>query len=128
MSAKPILATLIPSLLPSVLLSTALASSAALGATAVLNGKVNRVMINNDGGFGGCMAQLTADPKAALPACGGGWVTFSCTGDFTDPVSAYRSVDQAQLALATNKDVLLVIDDSRRHNGYCFGVRIDVVR
>jgi len=120
MSAKSILATL--------MLSSALASTAAFGATAALTGKVDRVMIQNDGGFGGCMAQLTVNPKAALPACGGGWITFSCTGDFTDPVSAYRSVDQAQLALATNKNVLVIIDDSRRHNGYCFASRIDVAR
>lgn len=120
MSAKSILST--------VILSTALASTAALGATAALTGKVNRVMIKNDGGFGGCMAQLSVNPKAALPACGGGWVTFSCTGDFTDRVSAYRSIDQAQLAVAANKNVLVVIDDSRRHNGYCFATRIDVMR
>jgi len=120
MFAKPILSTLI--------LSTILASTVAQGATASLNGKIDRVMIHNDGGFGGCMAQLSVNPKAALPACGGGWVTFSCTGDFTDPVSAYRSFDQAQLALATHKNVLVVIDDSRRHNGYCFATRIDVVR
>jgi len=124
MPTKPILATLIPTLI----LSTTLASTAASGATAVLNGKVDRVMIQNDGGFGGCMAQLSVNPKAVLPACGSGWVTFSCTGDFTGPVSAYRSVDQAQLALAANKHVLVIIDDSRRHNGYCFASRIDVVR
>jgi len=80
MTAKLILSTL--------LLSAALASPAAFGVTAALNGKVDRVMIQNDGGFGGCMAQLSANPQAALPACGAGWVTFSCTGDFTDPVSA----------------------------------------
>jgi len=37
-------------------------------------------------------------------------------------------VDQAQLALATGKSELVVIDDTRRHNGYCFANRIDVVR
>jgi hypothetical protein len=35
---------------------------------------------------------------------------------------------QAQLALATNKSVMIVVDDSRRHNGYCFASRIDVIR
>jgi hypothetical protein len=120
MAKSPILTTLA--------LGTALASSAAFGATAVLTGKVNRVMMHNDGGFGGCMAQLTSNPQAALASCGSGWVTFSCTGDFTDQVSAYRSLDQAQLAMATNKNVLVIIDDSRRHNGYCFVTRIDVAR
>lgn len=120
MPQKPILAIL--------LASATLASSAALGGTAVLSAKVNRVMVYNDGAFGGCMAKLSSDPQNALPACGSGWVTFSCSGDFTDQISAYRSLDQAQLALATDKNVMLVIDDSRRHNGYCFVTRIDVVR
>jgi hypothetical protein len=116
------------SIVSALLLTTALVATTAFGATATLQGKVNRVMIHTDGGFGGCMAQLSVNPNAALPACGAGWVTFSCTGDFADQVSAYRAVDEAQLALATNKNVLLVIDDSRRHNGYCFATRIDVIR
>ncbi|WP_200238525.1 hypothetical protein [Lamprobacter modestohalophilus] len=114
--------------LSSLILSTALIASTTLAGTAVINGKVTRTLIHNDGGFGGCMAQLSVDPQAALPACGGRWVTFSCTGDFTDQVSAYRSMDQAQLALATDKNVMVIIDDTRRHNGFCFATRIDVMR
>lgn len=120
MSTKPILSILV--------LGAALVSTPALAGIAVINGTVDRVMIDNTGNFGGCMAKLSVDPQSALPACGPTWVSFSCTGDFADQVSAYRSLDQAQLALATNKRVMVVIDDGRRQNGYCFVTRIDIVR
>jgi len=108
--------------------SSLLASTSALAGTAIVTGQVDRILINTYGWFGGCMARLSVDPQDALPACGSGWVTFSCTGDFTDQVTAYRALDQAQLALATDKQVVVVVDDSRRHNGYCFSLRIDILR
>jgi hypothetical protein len=37
-------------------------------------------------------------------------------------------LDQAQLALAANKKVVVWITDVSRHNGYCFATRIDVVK
>jgi hypothetical protein len=120
MPSKLILSTLI--------LGAAFASTGTIAGTATLYAKVNRTMLHSDGTFGGCMAQLSANPQAALSACAPFWVSFSCTGDFTDQVAAYRSFDQAQLALAANKDVMVVVDDSRRHNGYCFSSRIDVLR
>ncbi|WP_296809861.1 hypothetical protein [Thiocapsa sp.] len=55
-------------------------------------------------------------------------MSFSCSGHFTDAVRAFRMLDQAQLALAMNKTVMIVVDDSRRHNGYCFASRIDLIR
>ncbi len=104
------------------------ASTSVQAGTAVINAKVNRVLVNGDGTFGGCMALLSVNPQSVLPACGTNWVTFSCSGDFTDPVRAYWMLDQAQLALATDKTVMVVLDDSRRHNGYCFAQRIDVAK
>ncbi len=114
--------------LVAVVLLGALASPAAWADTAWLNAKVNRVMITGTEFFGGCMALLSVDPQAALPSCGAGWVTFSCTGDFASAVNGFRMVDQAQLALATDKTVMVVVDDSRKHNGYCFAQRIDVIK
>lgn len=91
-------------------------------------GTVNAVLLSSDDLYGGCMAALSADPQAVLPGCGAGWVTFSCTGDFTDQVRAYRMVDQAQLAYATNRRLRVFVDDTKKHNGYCFTPRVDVIR
>jgi hypothetical protein len=93
-----------------------------------VSAKVQRVLVVSDSLYGGCMAMLSVDPASVLPACSPNWVTFSCTGDFTDPIRAYRMLDQAQLALSSDKPVLLQITDAQRHNNYCFAPRIDVLR
>lgn len=109
------------------LLATALLfSPLSWSATAAIdNAKVTRTMVDS-GAFGGCMALLSVNPKTRLPTCASGWVTFSCTGDFNEVVMGYQKLDQAKLALATGKSVYVLVDDSKKHNGYCFARRIDV--
>jgi hypothetical protein len=108
------------------LLSSAGQTNAASGT--ITNAYVNRVAISGDQRWGGCIAQLSISPQTILPGCGAGWVTFSCSGDFADQVRAYRMVDQAQLALATSKKVIVYFQDDKKHNGYCFANRLDVLR
>jgi hypothetical protein len=89
---------------------------------------VTRVLITGESDFGGCMAALSVSPQSVLPGCRSGWVTFSCSGDFTDPVRAYRMVDVAELAIATGKQVQVYFRDDLKHNSYCFAYRIDVLQ
>ncbi len=90
---------------------------------------VTKTMVTADDQFGGCMAALNVDPKAKLAKCGATWVSFDCRGKFaTDPLLAYRLLDQAQLALAANKSVRVTVDDARIVNGICFARRLDVVK
>lgn len=91
-----------------------------------ISARVDSVLFSADDRWGGCMALLSEDPQTVRPSCASGWVTFSCTGDFTDRVRAYRMADQAQLALATGNRVFVMIDENKKHNGYCFASRIDV--
>ncbi len=109
-------------------LFTALLSPSAVCDVANIAAKVNRVLVVADDRFGGCMAALSVDPATVLPACMPTWVSFSCTGDFTDPVRGYRMLDQAQLALATERLVMVTVVDTSLHNGYCFANRIDVIK
>lgn len=90
--------------------------------------KVNRVLVTSDNRFGGCMATLSISPHTEVASCAPGWVTFSCSGHFTDEVRSYRMLDQAQLALATGKTIAVWFQDDKKHNGYCFANRIDVLR
>lgn len=103
-----------------------LATSAAAN-TAIFSASVERTLVTADSSFGGCMARLSKIPKDVLPACRDRWVTFSCDGTYTDPVRAYRMLDQAQLALATGLAVRIFADDSKLHDGYCFAYGIDVL-
>lgn len=89
---------------------------------------VNRVLISGDSRWGGCMALLSVDPQTVLPGCQSWWLSFSCSGDFADPLRAYRMLDAAELALATGKQVHVFFQDDKTHNTYCFANRIDVIR
>jgi hypothetical protein len=95
--------------------------------TANFEAFVERTLVTGDSTHGGCMALLSQPIKEKLRGCWGGWVSFSCDGTFTDPVRAYRMLDQAQLALATGMRVLVVVDNTKVHNGYCVASRIDVL-
>jgi len=111
------------------LLLTTLASPPAGAATATFTALVTKTMVTADDQYGGCMAALSVNPKNKLAKCGATWVSFDCRGKFaTDPLLAYRLLDQAQLALAANKSVTVTINDGRIVNGICFAPRLDVVK
>ena len=78
--------------------------------------------------FGGCMALLETQPATIGLDCKDGWVTFSCTGDFADRSAASRNFDSAQLAMLTETEVYVVIDDSQKHNGRCFASRVAMIK
>ncbi len=95
-------------------------------AATIQEAQIVRVMLHSGDTYGGCMAALSVDPNTLLATCASNWVTFSCTGDHTDTVRGYRLLDQAQLALAMNKRVLVTFSDTKTHNGYCMATRLDV--
>jgi hypothetical protein len=97
-----------------------------VAAEAAVEAKVLRVLIQADDSLGGCMALLSVNPGSLLPSCADGWVTFSCSGDYTDSVRAYRMLDQAQLAFATDRRVMVNFTDQRKHSGFCFANRFDI--
>jgi hypothetical protein len=76
------------------------------------------------------MAALAVSPTTKLATCGANYVTFDCAAVFpsTQAVQAYRMLDQAQLALALAKPVLVNFTDSLKANGYCLATRIDVLK
>jgi hypothetical protein len=83
-----------------------------------------------DDSFGGCMASLSINTRdlGAWLGCTPGWVSFSCSGEYTDPVRGYRMLDMAELALATRKKVQVWFDDEMLYNdGYCAANRIEVI-
>jgi hypothetical protein len=95
--------------------------------TANITAFVEKTAVFADSTRGGCVAALSKNPAAVLPACKKTWVTFSCDGTYTDPVRAYRLLDQAQLALATGLEVQVTVTDAKMHDGYCFASQIKVM-
>lgn len=108
------------------------ATTAGHGATGSLIANVNQILLSGDvveNNYGGCMAAFSVWPNTVLGSCPGAWLTFSCTGDFAPTsVQAYRMLDQAQLALAANKKVLVFFRDDMKHNGYCYAYEMRLIR
>jgi hypothetical protein len=89
--------------------------------------KVTTILID-DVNFGGCMAALETPPSTSGLICKDPWVTFSCTGEFNSKSQAAIKVAAAQLALVTQTKLYVEIDDTKKHNGYCFARRVDNYR
>lgn len=108
-------------------LGACLFASVVAADTARITAFVTKTMVTGDSENGGCMAALSKDIAESLPACRRTWVSFSCDGTYTEPVRAYRMLDQAQLALATGMRIRVDVDDSKMQDGYCFASQISLL-
>ena len=100
-----------------------LASQTAFSATARLDAYVERTQLS-DGRWGECMAGMDREIAVTGLDCPYKWVSFSCTGEFNVKTLGKQKYDMAQLAQAMNYPVSVYVDDSRKHNGICYGTRI----
>ena len=110
-------------LLPLMLLS--LMTFEAHAATAKFGTSIDQFIIT-EGRYGNCMARLDISPQSQLPDCNNSWVSFSCDGTYASKEVAYRMLELSQMAYALEKNVTIHLDDSRKHNGYCFAYRVDL--
>lgn len=96
--------------------------------TVSIDTRITRTLVAADA-FGGCMAALDVAPSESGLDCRAGskWVTFSCTGEHAARSAALRMFDSAQLAFVMERRVRVWVDDTRKHNGFCFVSRIDVL-
>jgi len=78
-------------------------------------------LITADSRFGGCMAMLSKPISTVLSGCPDNWVTFACDGSLNNSVSrAMMKWENAKLAYALGTKALLIVDDARKVNGYCY--------
>lgn len=109
------------------LLAPTLFVSNAYAETASIRAHVTRTLVSSTS-YGGCMALIdkVIASQASRPLnCPSQWVSFSCDGTFNTQAMAFRKLDIAQKSEVTGHKVELYIDDSKKHNGYCFAYRID---
>ena len=91
-----------------------------------VKGSVTKTMVADEGRWGGCMALLDQELADYGLNCPGSWVTFSCSGVYTEKTEAYRMFDQAQMALARKRKIQVYVDDTKKHNDYCFANQVRV--
>lgn len=111
-----------------IFLIAVIASGPVLSATAKLTEVTALKTLVDNTSYGACMLKISPGPQALLPGCQKDWVTFSCSGDFNSKSIGNLKFQSAQLALVTDKKLTLTIDNSRKHNGYCFARRVDVIK
>ena len=106
-----------------------LASAAtAAGAEARFKAEVRRTLTAEDGIYGGCMALLSVAPHTeGLDCRTQPWVTFDCAGEHIGKATALRMFDVAQVAQLTEREVEVIVDDTRKHGGFCLVRRIDLL-
>jgi hypothetical protein len=75
--------------------------------------------------FGGCMAQIKVPYQLNCPTDvnGRSWVTFGCTGQLGDSWTAREAFKQAQLALLDDKQLTLVVTDTKKLGNQCYASR-----
>jgi hypothetical protein len=102
------------------------ASSATLSAEIkVPDATVMKILVDSKK-FGGCMISLDKVLADFGLNCDSKWVTFACDGTYGAKDIAFRQLDQAQMAMALDKKVNLLVDDSKNLDGYCYASRIAI--
>ena len=96
--------------------------------TVKVKGLVTNTLVADEGRWGGCMVRVDNSLADLGLDCRGKWVSFSCSGVFTEKDVAYRMFDQAQMAFAMERKVVIFVDDTKKHNDYCYGNRINVLK
>jgi len=84
---------------------------------------VNRILIET-GRYGGCMMQLPLNNDN----CKTSWVSFDCDGKYSDAGQGDRMLNVALIAQTMGKSVSILIDTTKKHNGYCVVKRIDIFK
>ncbi len=88
--------------------------------------------ISNSGFHGDCLVQVSKVFSDIISGCtphaGSKWVTLSCDGTYNSKDAGQRKFESAQLAMALGYRVSLWVDNTKKHNGYCFAKRIDVYK
>ena len=105
---------------------SALASINVYAATAQVTTQVDRIVID-DVLYAGCLVYIPTALSNNLAGCADYYATLDCTGELgTSKTISSAKLNAAYLGLATGKRVIMVIDDSRKANGYCLAKYFEV--
>ena len=81
-----------------------------------------------EGELSGC-AVKTNLTKATMAndnlTCGNNWLVLDCDGSWGSKNVAQGKLGASQLAYVSGRKLNVVVDDSKKANGYCFASRVD---
>lgn len=83
-------------------------------------------------GFNGCMIKVKPVPSTlyCTNRSNHTFLTLDCDGEWVSRADAQNNLKQAQIAMLTNKQVNVVVTDSRaiEPQGYCLATQLTVLR
>ncbi len=92
----------------------------------ISDARITRILIDSIN-YGGCMILTDKKPSNYGLNCPSTWLSLDCLGKFYSKDSAFRKLDQVQMAMALEKDVYLLVDDSKTYNTkFCVVQRVDI--
>ena len=80
------------------------------------------------GNYGDCMAGLNKQLSEYISGCPGNWVTLSCDGTYNSKDAGQRKFESAQLALALGYRASVYVDNTKKHNGFCYAQRMEIYK
>lgn len=109
-----------------VVCSFSLLSVSAFSQRGSLVSKVRSTLVH-DTYFGRCLALLERGINKGdnSPDCPSEWVSFSCDGTYNSKDIAYRKLDMAEKAEITQGNIIVYVDDTKKHNGHCYAYRVE---
>lgn len=91
----------------------------------VAGAKIKRTLTRDVGTHGGCMILLTKSIGNGCP--NNGWVSLDCKGEYFPESVGSRNYATAIVAASMNKTVSVLVNNNKKHSGYCVAERLDVI-
>lgn len=96
-------------------------STSALSAVEGFYGPITGLLTDNEL-FGNCMLRST---YVSSINCPNKWVSIDCKGSYNSKENARRMWDVVLMTRALESQVYVVVNDAKKHNGYCVAERVD---
>jgi len=112
-----------------VVIGVVLLGAGGVSAETVFFGNVKVIRTYSDAQtFGDCMISISKPLSSYIANCPNNYLTFSCDGTYNSKDSGQRKFESAQLAMALGYRVAFFVDNTKKHNGFCYARRIDIYK
>ena len=99
-------------------------ASFSTAAVEFISGKILGTLTDSQN-YGFCMLRVDYQPTID---CQPYWVSVDCAGDYHGKETSRRLWDSAQLGVALDARVKILVNDSKKYNGYCVADRLDIYK
>lgn len=77
--------------------------------------------------YGGCMVRVSPSPNTLWAECDNTYLSLGCDSQFISKSAGTSNLAAAQLAYVSNKTLLITVETTQKHNGFCLGDTVQIV-